>query len=101
MTKRNGSGCVFLGADAAIFLLLAAMFALFAVMFMVAKAEQERWDKFSISHNCRVVQKVIGSTHTGYGVGVTTNGKVGAVITTTSTPAKTGWLCDDGVTYWR
>ena len=89
MTKRNGSGCVFF------LVLMLPFFYCWRPCLLYSRSclwsqrrKQERWDKFSISHNRRVVQKVIGSTHTGYGVGVTTNGKVGTVITTTSTPAK-------------
>jgi hypothetical protein len=48
-----------------------------------------------------VVGRMSGSTQTGVGYGVTANGQFGTVVTTTSTPSKTGYLCNDGVTYWR
>lgn len=63
--------------------------------------EQERWEEFSAAHACKKVSEISGSTQTGVGVGMTANGQMGTVVTTTSTPSKTGWLCEDGVTYWR
>jgi len=63
--------------------------------------EQERWEEFSAAHACKKVSEMSGSTQTGVGFGMTANGQMGTVVTTTSTPSKTGWLCEDGVTYWR
>lgn len=63
--------------------------------------EQREWDAFAADHQCKVVGRMSGSTQTDIGYGVTANGQFGTVVTTTSTPSKTGYLCDDGVTYWR
>lgn len=63
--------------------------------------KQEQWDVFATTHACKKVGEMSGSTQTGVGFGMMATGQMGAVITTTSTPSKTGWLCDDGVTYWR
>lgn len=63
--------------------------------------ENARWRAFLEAHACKLVGKMSGGAQTGFGVGVTANGQVGTVITTINTPSKTGWLCDDGVTYWR
>lgn len=63
--------------------------------------EQEQWDAFATAHACKKVGEMSGSTQTGVGFGMTASGQMGTVVTTTSTPSKTGWLCDDGVTYWR
>jgi hypothetical protein len=63
----------------------------------VALAESREWDTFKAAHECRVVGKMSGSVTTG--VGVAPNGQIATVIG--STPGKTGWLCNDGVTYWR
>lgn len=63
--------------------------------------EQKEWEKFYVEHNCKKVGHMRGDTQIGTGVGVTANGNVGTVITTTSTPDKDGYACDDGVTYWR
>lgn len=63
--------------------------------------EAEDWAAFSAAHACKKVGEISGSTQTGVGFGMTTNGQMGTVVTTSRTPSKTGWLCDDGVTYWR
>jgi hypothetical protein len=63
--------------------------------------EQKEWYKFYVDHNCKKVGHIRGDTQMATGFGVTANGNVGTVITTTSTPDKNGYACDDGVTYWR
>lgn len=63
--------------------------------------ENRQWEAFSAAHECKVVGHMSGSTQPGIGFGVTANGQTGTMITTTSIPSKTGWLCNDGVTYWR
>lgn len=57
----------------------------------------ERWQEFRETHECRIVGEMSGSTSIGYGIA--TNGQGGMV--STYTPGKTGWACNDGVTYWR
>lgn len=66
-----------------------------------AIAEEEQWQAFSAEHDCVKVGHVAGDTHTGVGYGMTANGQFGTIVTTSTTPDKTGWKCDDGVTYWR
>jgi len=62
------------------------------------KSERE-WAKFKAEHNCKVVGHMSGSVGTGFGPTIGGNGGMSVVVT--STPGKTGWLCDDGQTYWR
>jgi hypothetical protein len=62
---------------------------------MVREARQ--WEAFAAEHNCKVVGHMTGSVASTVGVGG--DGKVVSGVTTT--PSKTGYLCDDGVTYWR
>lgn len=59
--------------------------------------EHKAWEQFRVEQNCRVVAKISGST--GVGPTITGSGDVG--VTTISVPGKTGWLCDDGITYFR
>lgn len=66
-----------------------------------AKEEQSQWARFAAAHECKIVGQMSGSTSTGIGYGLTSSGQFGTVITTNTTPAKTGYLCNDGVTYWR
>jgi hypothetical protein len=63
--------------------------------------EQKEWGQFAVTHNCKKVGHIKGHTSIGSGVGVTANGRVGTVMTTTTAPDKNGFACDDGVTYWR
>ena len=62
-----------------------------------AVKDSEQWDQFRQDHECKKVGEISGTTSTGYGI--TTSGQGGMV--TTYTPGKTGWTCNDGVTYWR
>ena len=89
-------------------LLLALMLFVVVIIPVAAKLslaakiqEQEKWDAFSKAHECKVVGRMNGSAQTGVGYGMAANGQFGTVITTTSIPSKTGYLCNDGVTYWR
>lgn len=59
--------------------------------------DAKRWAKFSAEHDCRVVGKMNGTV--GVGTAVKPGGGVATV--TTYEPGKTGYLCNDGVTYWR
>ena len=60
--------------------------------------QPDEWAAFKDAHNCKVVAKADG--HSNNGVGFTTRGSV-AVIASDYTPNKIGYLCDDGVTYWK
>jgi hypothetical protein len=59
--------------------------------------EERNWQAFKISHSCKVVGQATGDWITGFGIGA----KGETIVTTSRTPDKTGWLCNDGVTYWR
>jgi hypothetical protein len=78
-------------------LILVAVVALLGLLIWGAVVESRQWSEFRVAHNCKVVGKTSPSTGVGFGMGG--NGQMGTVIATT--PGKTGWLCDDGVTYWR
>lgn len=59
----------------------------------VSVAEQERWEKFKADRNCRVTSRATDTTSVGFD----TSGNMSIIVT----PGKTGWACDDGVTYYR
>lgn len=59
------------------------------------------WRQFAQEHNCKVVAEVAPSTGTGISTTIGPNGHVGIGPTVVSIPGKTGYLCDDGITYWR
>jgi hypothetical protein len=74
-----------------------AVAAAFGGLIYLAYQDHKAWEQFRVDHNCYVVAKISGST--GLGNTITGNGNVG--ITTITVPGKTGWLCDDGITYYR
>jgi hypothetical protein len=67
------------------------------LMVWLGLREAEQWKAFAAAHECKVVGRMSGDVLTGFG------GSAGgqAVVTTSTTPSKTGYLCNDGVTYWR
>ncbi len=68
------------------------------VSIALAVVDAQQWEKFKAEHNCRKVAEVAPSTSDGYAFNA---GKHGTTYITITEPGKTGWLCDDGVTYWR
>lgn len=57
--------------------------------------EERAWDRFKVEQHCKVVGRQKGQTVPVFNA----NGKGGVGWAVESD--KTGWLCDDGVTYWR
>ena len=90
------------GLGGRLFLLFVAVaiLAIPTVAWMAAR-ERAQWREFAAAHDCKKVAHVRGGVNVVSGVGVTPDGKVGVVTGTEIEPDKTGWLCDDGVTYWR
>lgn len=76
---------------------LAALVVVLGLVGVASFQEAKRWDAFKAEHDCKMVSQSAATTSTGVGMGM--DGKVGVVSMTT--PGKTGWTCDDGVTYWR
>lgn len=92
MNKQRGyGGFVFIAALMAVIVLL-----IVAVSMEEAK-ERKKWEAFRVEHSCKIVGRMQGHTSTGIAAG--SNG--GTAVVSTSEPGKIGWLCDDGVTYWR
>lgn len=63
------------------------------------KQEEKQWANFSKTHDCKIVGKKAGSLQIGVAPIMGGSGGVGIVVTPTSD--QTGWLCNDGITYWR
>jgi hypothetical protein len=64
--------------------------------------DNEKWETFKRTHSCKVIVRISGDTQLGIGYGIAVNGQqMVIVLTPNTTPDKTGWICDDGVTYWR
>ena len=70
--------------------------ALIALLVWAAIVGAREWEAFKIAHGCRVVAQVAPSTAVGWDY----SSKSGGAVVVTS-PGKTGWLCDDAVTYYR
>lgn len=76
-------------------LLVVIIVAIIGLCAWAAIHDTNEWKQFSIAHHCRVVGQMDGSTAVGPSIG----GKGG--VSVVYVPGKTGWLCDDGITYWR
>ena len=61
--------------------------------------DYEQWEIFKVEHNCKIVGRERGNISTGVSPIIGSNGGVGVIVV--SSPDKTGWKCDDGITYWR
>ncbi len=80
---------------------LIVVVALVALLIWAVIKESNEWEAFKVKHNCKVVSYSKGSPQIGVGYGTTSGGKGGTVVVVTQQPDKTGWQCDDGVTYYR
>lgn len=69
------------------------IFAIFTVAITLAVMEAKEWAAFKDAHHCKVVAHIRGDTFNT----INADGSVGIG----TTPSKTGWLCDDGITYYR
>ena len=72
---------------------------LMLLMGIVLYHEQQEWDAFAIAHHCTIVGKTRGDVVTSVAPIIGGNG--GVAVGTSYIPGKTGYACDDGVTYWR
>lgn len=65
---------------------------------MVAgRKEKQEWEAFKFAHDCKITSRIDGAVMPT--VAIDTSGK--AIYGMTTTPSKTGWTCDDGVTYYK
>lgn len=63
----------------------------------LAMEEQKQWSSFYASHECKKVGEIAPSTSWGYRMGYNGKYEYGSI----HNPGKTGYACNDGVTYWR
>lgn len=57
----------------------------------------KKWEAYKVAHHCKVVAHIDGDVVPTFG-----NSSSGSmVVGVGSTPDKTGWLCDDGMTYYK
>lgn len=81
--------------DALLIVLIALGVVLSAVLIWAEFQGASEWAKFRELRNCKVVARLHGDMTVAPIIG----GNGGVAIS--STPSKTGWLCDDGITYYR
>ncbi len=71
-----------------------------AVMFLAAVADLQKkkeWEAFKLANDCKVTSRIDGDVLPTVAIGA--DGKAAYGIT--ATPTKTGWTCNDGVTYFK
>lgn len=76
--------------------LLCGVMSVLVVLVLASDQKEQDWRDFAAEH-CKVIEKREGATTTG--VGVSLKGQAGVFIG--GEPDQTGYLCDDGVTYWK
>lgn len=85
-----------------LFMCAVILISLFAFPFGLY-ALKEAAEEFNLwaSEHCKIVGKIESSVSIGTGTSIMYNGKLGTITTTNIEPEKTGYQCDDGITYWR
>lgn len=78
-------------------LLVTGLIASVVLSVQIIIEDNRAWEQFALENNCKVVSHTEGETFTTFGVSKSGN----TVVSTGFTEAKEGWLCDDGVTYYR
>lgn len=76
--------------------LLGGVISVLVVLVLASDHKEQEWRDWATEH-CKVIEKREGATTTG--VGVSLKGQAGVFIG--GEPDQTGYLCDDGITYWK
>ncbi len=83
------------------FLAPALLFLIVVVLFIglgyLSYQDGVKWDKFAAEHECKKVG--FEESRVGVGFSVSSNGAVSPVMVASG--PKTGFECNDGITYWR
>lgn len=77
--------------------IVAAMVGILIALVASGIHETRQWEAYRVAHKCVVVAHIDGDVFNTVGTG--SNGQV--VIGIGSTSDKTGWKCDDGITYYK
>ena len=73
------------------------MIAFIAFVVWAANEDDNKWQTFKAAHNCKIVSQSSGDTFNTYGI----NSDGSILLGAGSSSPKTGYLCNDGVTYYR
>lgn len=77
--------------------LIAIIVAIIGLFIWINIQDDKQFEKFKVEHHCKLVAHIEGDITPGFGV--SSSGK--SIMTTNFNSDKDGWLCDDGVTYYR
>lgn len=80
-----------------IFLIIIAMVAFLCLVIYGCTKDNQKWENFKMQHHCKVTAHIEGGMSPG--IGLSSSGK--PVATTNFESDKTGYLCDDGITYYK
>lgn len=78
----------------------AMVIAVLAILALVVRADMKNsqdWEAFKAANNCRITSQIDGEILPSVGIG--SNGQT--VYSVTTTPSKTAWTCNDGITYYK
>jgi hypothetical protein len=78
-------------------LVCAAILACIVGLVFAGVANERKWKQFAKEHECKKVAHIQGDVFNTFG----TDSKGNMTIGIGTTNAKTGWLCNDGMTYYR
>lgn len=76
---------------------IAVCVALIGLSIWLVIESERQWKQFAAEHQCRVIAKISGDTINT----MSFDSKGNPVVGIATTPDKTGWLCNDGITYYR
>ncbi len=71
---------------------IAFVIALLGLAVWACNKDAKEWAAFSKAHACKLVGVTDGHVSTGF---------AGGKVVTTYTSGQNGYLCNDGVTYWK
>lgn len=81
--------------------LILVIFGMLALLVNLKIESDKRWAEFMRNHDCKVVEKREGEVAVSTGIVINANGTATPVVLNNSTPDSIGYLCNDGITYWR
>jgi len=85
--------------EKAVGLVILSLIAVLVALIYFEIQQEKEWEMFKVIHHCKIISKISGSVAIGVAPIIGGNGDV--AISITPIPGKTGWQCDDGVTYFK
>jgi hypothetical protein len=76
---------------------IGGIIALIILLICAAIKNEKDWKQFKIDHQCKITAHVDGDVFNTFSV----DSKGSPVVGIGSTPDKTGWTCNNGITYYK